>query len=343
MIPSLLVAFAVFVVVTNVMPAILVYLERRICAFTQDRIGPNRVGPLGLLQPIADAIKLLFKEDVTPSGADRFLFTVAPILAFVPGALAFAVIPVGNHIGETPLQVASLNVGILFAAAIISLSAYGIAFGGWASNSKYPLLGAIRSSAQLISYEVAMGLALIAMIMAYGTVRTEDMVLAQTGPLLGTSAGPAAWIPAWGIFLQPLAFLLFVISAFAENNRLPFDLPECEAELVGGYHTEYSSMKFALFFQGEYIAMTTMSALIVTLFLGGWHLPGMDVTDHSLTAGLLSVVVFLVKLFVVIFCYIWVRWTLPRFRYDQLMRLCWKGCIPLALLNIAITGVITTL
>ncbi len=341
MIWSLLVAFGVFFILTNGLPPALVYAERKLAAGIQNRVGPNRVGPYGLLQPIADAIKLLFKEDVTPRGADKFLFSIAPILSFVPAALAFAIIPFGNYAGEVRLQVADLNVGILFATAIISLGAYGIAFGGWASNSKFPLLAAVRSSAQLISYEVVMALALVAMIMTYGTVRTEVMVLAQAVPLAET--GPFAYLPAWGVFQQPIAFVLFVICCFAENNRAPFDMPECEAELVGGYHTEYSSMKFALFFQGEYIAMTTMSALIVTIFLGGWHFPGMDVADHSVGMGILTILVFMAKLLGVLFFYIWVRWTLPRFRYDQVMRLCWKGCIPIALVNIAITGIIGVL
>jgi NADH-quinone oxidoreductase subunit H len=260
------------------------------------------------------------------------------VLAFVPGALAFAIIPVGNQIGDTKLQVASLHVGILFSAAVVSLSAYGIAFGGWASNSKYPLLGAVRSSAQLISYEVVMGLSLISIIMTYGTVRTEEMVTWQTTRL--ADSGPLAWVPAWGIFVQPLAFVLFLVAAFAENNRLPFDMPECEAELVGGYHTEYSSMKFSLFFLGEYAAMFSSCCITTTLFLGGYTLPGMDLANHGLLFGLWTVAVFLAKVSGLLFLFILVRWTLPRFRFDQLMHLGWKTLIPLGLVNLMISGAI---
>lgn len=319
------------------MPPVLTYCERRICAFMQDRLGPNRVGPAGLLQPIADGLKFLFKEDLTPDQVDKPLYWLAPLLAFLPGILVFAVIPFGNvlEIGSirVRLQIADLNVGILFFLAVTSLSVYGIAFGGWASNNKYSLLGGLRSTAQLISYEVAMGLALLSILASCGSVHLGEIVAEQTKTLWGI-------VPAWNIFLQPLAFFIFLVSAFAENNRLPFDLPEAEPELVAGYHTEYSSMKFALFFAGEYVSMFSMSGLLVTLFLGGWHIPGMDPGDFSVAAALLSVVAFTAKTAAVVFFFIWVRWTFPRFRYDQLMRLGWRILIPLALLNLMATGIL---
>ena len=302
----------------------LVLAERRIAAVIQNRIGPNRVGPLGLLQPLADVIKLLFKEDITPNRADRILFSLAPFLAFAPAAIAFVAIPVGKD-----LQVADLSVGVLYVLAVTSLGVYGISFGGWASNSKYSLLGGIRSSAQIISYEIAMGLAIVSVLMVAGNIRLGSIVEWQAEH-------------GWIIFYQPVAFMIFLVAAFAENNRLPFDMAECEAELVGGFHTEYTGMKFGMFFLGEYIAMIVMSALLVTLFLGGWdpvffELPG------GAAGTALSVLCFALKLLAVLFLYIWVRWTLPRFRYDQLMRLGWKTLVPLALLNIVLTGIIVSL
>jgi len=311
---------AVFGALISIVP-ILVLAERRICAFIQNRLGPNRVGPGGLLQPLADVLKLAFKEDLRPAQADRVLYPLAPLLAFLPAALAFAAIPVGRG-----LQVADMNMGILFVVSATSLGVYGISFGGWASNSKYSLLGGLRSSAQIISYEIAMGLALVSVLMVSGTVSPQEIVEGQTH------------IWRWNIFCQPVAFVIFLVAAFAENNRLPFDLPECEAELVGGYHTEYSSMRFATFFLGEYVAMVTMSALLVTLFLGGWD-PGFFPLPAGAFGTVLSVVAFTTKVLLVLFFYIWVRWTLPRFRYDQLMRLGWKGLIPLGLFNIAVTTV----
>ncbi len=302
----------------------LVLAERRIAAVIQNRIGPNRVGPLGLLQPLADVIKLLFKEDITPNRADRILFSLAPFLAFAPAAIAFVAIPVGKD-----LQVADLSVGVLYVLAVTSLGVYGISFGGWASNSKYSLLGGIRSSAQIISYEIAMGLAIVSVLMVAGNIRLGSIVEWQAEH-------------GWIIFYQPVAFMIFLVAAFAENNRLPFDMAECEAELVGGFHTEYTGMKFGMFFLGEYIAMIVMSALLVTLFLGGW-----DPVFFELPEGpggtAISVLCFVLKLLAVLFLYIWVRWTLPRFRYDQLMRLGWKTLVPLALLNIVLTGIIVSL
>ena len=316
-------AVAIFGGIMTLAP-ILVMAERRICAAIQNRIGPNRVGPMGLLQPLADVIKLLFKEDIIPDRADRTLFSLAPLLAFAPAAIAFVAIPVGRD-----LQVADLNVGVLYVLAITSLGVYGISFGGWASNSKYSLLGGIRSSAQIISYEIAMGLAIVSVLMIAGNVHLGSIVewQAENG---------------WIIFYQPLAFIIFLVAAFAENNRLPFDMAECESELVGGFHTEYTGMKFGMFFLGEYIAMVVMSALLVTLFLGGWD-PVFFELPEGAAGTAISVLCFTVKLLAVLFLYIWVRWTLPRFRYDQLMKLGWKTFVPLALLNIVLTGIVVSL
>lgn len=319
---------------------LMVYAERRIASLVQDRVGPNRVGPLGLLQPVADAIKLIMKEDLIPAGVDRGLYVAGPLLAMIPAALAFVVVPFGNAItvwGQTlRLQVSDANVGILFVLAATSLGVYGLAFAGWASNNKFSLMGSLRASAQLISYEIAMGLALIAVLMISGTVSMNEIVMQQANQRwLGI-------LPGWNIFCQPLAFLIFWIAVYAENNRLPFDLPEAESELIGGYHTEYAGMRFGMFFMGEYLAMVTMSAVTVTLFLGGWHFPGIvDAYDTSLWNGVLSMVVFAVKTALLLFVAIMVRWTLPRFRYDQLMNLGWNVLIPLALLNIIVTGVLT--
>lgn len=321
---------------------ILVYFERKISAWIQWRVGPNRVGPFGLLQPLADGIKFIFKEDMIPGNADKFLFVIAPILVFLPPAIALAVIPFGNQItldynlfgyalqGTVNLQVADLDIGILFILAVLSLGVYGLAFGGWASNSKYSLLGGLRASAQMIAYEISLGLSVIAVVMTADSVNLREIVYAQSNSFFH-----------WNLFYQPLAFFIFCIAAFAENNRLPFDMAECEAELVGGYHTEYSSMKFALFFLGEYVAMISMAALIVTLFLGGWSLPGViDPTDTSLLSGLLSLLVFATKTGIILFIYIWVRWTLPRFKWQQIMHLGWKVLIPLSLVNLVFTAVI---
>tara|TARA_B100001167_G_scaffold145038_1_gene93182 strand:+ start:240 stop:1247 length:1008 start_codon:yes stop_codon:yes gene_type:complete len=316
-------AAAIFGGIMTLAP-MLVMAERRICAAIQNRVGPNRVGPMGLLQPLADVIKLLFKEEIIPDRADRTLFSLAPLLAFAPAAISFVAIPVGRD-----LQVADLNVGVLYVLAITSLGVYGISFGGWASNSKYSLLGGIRSSAQIISYEIAMGLAIVSVLMISGNVHLGSIVewQAENG---------------WIIFYQPLAFIIFLVAAFAENNRLPFDMAECESELVGGFHTEYTGMKFGMFFLGEYIAMIVMSALLVTLFLGGWD-PVFFELPEGAAGTAISVLCFTVKLLAVLFLYIWVRWTLPRFRYDQLMKLGWKAFVPLALLNIVLTGIVVSL
>jgi len=353
---KLLPILLVFGGILGIVP-LLVYLERKICALIQDRIGPNRVGILGpdspleilgiktgekrflggLMQPLADAIKLIAKEDIIPVHVEKYLYEFAPFFALLPPFLAFAVIPVGAPlpVGDTmvPLVVANLDIGILWVLAVASLSAYGVALGGWASNNKYALLGGIRATAQMISYEIGLGMTVIAIAMHYQTLSLTRIVDVQ--------AVGGFW--SWGLWSQPLAFFLFTICAFAENNRLPFDLPECEAELVGGYHTEYSSMKFGMFFQGEYIAMLTMGGLLATLFLGGWHYPGYDLVRENagqLVATVLSLVSFGVKVMGFVLFSMWVRWTLPRFRYDQLMNLGWKGIIPVALANIVLTALL---
>lgn len=310
----------IFGAIMQVVP-IMIYLERRVSAWIQDRQGPNRVGPVGLLQPLADAIKLLFKEDMSPKGTDRVIYTIAPALVFLPAALSFAVIPVGMD-----LEILTINSGVVAALTIGSFAVYGLAFGGWASNNKYSLLGGLRSSAQMISYESALFLALIAALMMSGSLDLNTVVRDQLEH-------------GWNLWRNPIAAVLFLIASYAETNRLPFDLAECESELVGGYHTEYTSMKFAMFFLGEYIAMITMAALFATLFLGGWSMPWMDITSPSLTTYVTSVLYFSFKVGFLLFMFIWVRWTLPRFRYDQLMRLGWKVMIPIALFNLAATAI----
>lgn len=316
---------------------LLVILERRISAWIQSRIGPNRVGPGGLLQPLADLIKFLFKEDILPAGADRFLYVCGPLLVLVPPALGLVVIPFGNRIGNEPLQVANLSVGILFTMSVLSVAVYGLAFGGWASNSKYSLLGGLRASAQLISYELALALSIVTAVMLSESIDPQVIVRRQIENGWNVFGGGNPWLLPSGV----TAFVLFFVSALAENNRLPFDLPECEAELVGGYHTEYSAIKFALFMMGEYVGMVLMSALLVTFFLGGWHLPG--VTDPEATswaAGALSVGVFVAKVLAVLMFYILIRWTLPRFKYNQLMNLGWKVLVPVSLANVMLVAAI---
>ncbi|MEK7468345.1 MAG: NADH-quinone oxidoreductase subunit NuoH [Planctomycetota bacterium] len=333
------VAFGVFAIVMQIVP-LLVWAERRISALIQDRVGPNRVGPFGLFQPLADAIKLLFKEDVIPDGADRFLFVLAPALAFFPAAMTATVIPFGAPmtIGDyqLDLQVCRGNVGMLLFLALTGLGVYGIAFGGWASNNKYAMLGSMRASAQVLSYEIAMGIALISVFMTSQSVDLNVIVADQTGTWMG-------FVPKWNALKQPVAFVIFFIAAFAETNRLPFDLAECEAELIGGYHTEYSSMKFSLFFLAEYAAMFSSCCMITTLFLGGWSFPGMPAGQTGILFSLLTIAVFFAKVSVLLFFFIVVRWTLPRFRFDQLMHLGWKTLIPLGLANIATTGVVAQL
>jgi NADH-quinone oxidoreductase subunit H len=316
--------------------------ERRVSAFIQNRLGPNRVGPWGLLQPMADGLKFFFKEDVIPGHVNRLIYLAAPPAILVPALMGFAVVPFGDTLtlfGRTiQLQIADLDVGVLYILALASLGVYGIVLGGWASNNKYALLGGIRASAQMISYELSLGLALVGVLMVAGSLRLNDVVAQQAQYTL------FGFLPRWNVFTQPLGFLLFTVSAFAEANRLPFDLPESEQELVAGYHSEYSSMKFAMFFMAEYANMITASAVIATLFLGGWHVPWLiDPADTSLIASLLKVLAFAVKTGFFLFVFLWVRWTLPRFRYDQVMWLGWKVLLPLALLNITVTGIVLAL
>jgi NADH-quinone oxidoreductase subunit H len=310
-----------------------VMAERRISAWIQDRVGPNRVGPFGLLQPMADGIKALLKEDFTPGHVRKIYFFLAPAIAVIPALLTVAVIPFGSTLGNpnNKMVIADLNVGILYTFGIISLGVYGIVLAGYAARSKYPFLGGIRSSAQMISYEIAMGLSVIPVFLLVGNLNLNSVITYQSDGLL-----------SWLIFKQPLAFVIFMVSAFAETNRMPFDLPESEQELVGGYNTEYSSMKFAMFFMGEYFAMIASSAMMVTLFLGGWTLPflGLDQAATNIWMGLLHIGIFFAKVVVLIVLTIWVRWMWPRFRYDQLMDLGWRRFVPLALANIVITATI---
>ena len=343
-----------------------VYAERRVSSLMQDRVGPNRTGfpisivgswlgqkkwkdwsPIlgGLGQPIADAVKLLLKEDFTPAYVNKFYFWIAPALGISAAILALAVIPFGSSLGGVDMVIANVDIGPLFVFAISSLGVYGIVLAGWSSNSKYPFLGAIRSTSQLISYELALGLSVIPLFLIVGKLNLVEIVDYQVknGWMLlpGITAGKlptlqqvACWIPVF------ISFLVFTISMFAETNRLPFDLPEAETELVGGYHTEYSSMKFALFFLGEYTAMITGSAFIVTLFLGGWHCPFIPDGSAHWWWGLVNIGVFFAKVIAFLIFFIFIRWTLPRFRYDQLMKLGWIWLFEIALVNIFLTAFI---
>jgi len=320
-----------------------VYAERRISALIQDRLGPNRVGPAGLLQPIADALKFLAKEDLTPGHVNKFYYWLAPCLAMIPAITTLAVIPFGSTLFGVPMVIADINVGVLFVFAIASLSVYGIVIAGWSSNSKYPFLGGVRSTSQMISYELSLGLAVIPIFLLLGQLRLTEVVRYQIehgwmiAPFIGDWANPHKWLLAIPMMIS---FVVFTIAIFAETNRLPFDLPEAETELVGGYHTEYGSMKFALFFLGEYVAMITGSAIIVTLFLGGWHFPWIPDGSQGWGWGLVNIFVFFSKVVVLLCVFIWVRWTLPRFRYDQLMRLGWVFFFEIALANIFLVAII---
>lgn len=323
--------------VIGVMLGIVAYTvlaERWVCAWMQDRIGPNRVGPFGILQPLADGLKFIFKEDVLPRHVrHKVYFTIAPVITMVPALITVAVVPWGSYLPVFGYNIkgviADLDVGILFIFAIASLGVYGIVLAGWASNSKYPFLGGIRSSAQMISYEVCLGLSVVPVFMQAGTLNLWEVVRYQAEH-------------TWLVLCQPLSFVIFMVSAFAETNRTPFDLPEAEQELVGGYHTEYSSMKFAMFFLGEYANMFVASALMATLFFGGWSLPvgPLSAPATHWGVGLAHIGVFLAKTLFFLFVFIWVRWTLPRFRYDQLMALGWKVFVPLTIVNILISGVV---
>src|SRR5256886_3476235 len=320
-----------------------VYAERRVSAFIQDRRGPNRVGPAGLFQPIADMFKLLLKEDFTPRTVNTFYYWLAPCLAMMPAIITIAVVPFGSTLFGVPMVIADINVGILFVFAIASLGVYGFVLAGSASNSKSPFLGGVRSSSQMISYELSLGLAVIPIFLVVGNLRLTSVVRYQIehgwmiAPFIGDWTNPGKWLLAIPMLIS---FIVFTIAIFAETNRLPFDLPEAEQELAGGYHIEYASMKFALFFLGEYAAMIAGSAVIVTLFFGGWHFPGIPDGSHGWIFGLINIAVFFAKVAAVIFVFMWVRWTLPRFRYDQLMRLGWLFFFEIALVNIFLVAAI---
>ena len=310
--------------------AVMVYVERKVAALLQQRLGPYRVGWQGVLQPLADIVKLLFKEELRPKAADAFLFALAPIIAATCAFAAFSVVPFGAETtlgGWLPeplkLQVSDVNVAILVVFAIASMSVYGIVLAGWSSNSKYSLLGGLRSSAQMISYELSYGLALTSVLLLGQSMSLTDVVNQQSGTWLG-------FIPRWFVFLQPIGFLIYMIAGIAETNRAPFDFPEAEQELVAGYHTEYSSMSFAMFFLAEYVNMVTVSAVATDLFLGGWHGPFLPES--------LGWIWFLLKVGAILFFYVWMRWTLPRYRYDQLMRFGWKVLLPVAVINVLVTA-----
>jgi NADH-quinone oxidoreductase subunit H len=313
----------------------MVLLERKVIAWVQVRLGPMRVGPYGVLQPIADALKLLLKEDITPVRADRWVFTLAPIVSIVPPLIAFAVIPFDRTTTvfgyELSLFVVDINVGLLYLVAITSISIYGIILAGYSSNSKFPLLAGLRASAQLISYEIAVAMMLVSMVVTAGTLSMVGVVDAQYNARL------------WFAFIQPVAFVILFIGALAETNRAPFDLPEAEQELTGGFHTEYSGMRFALFFLGEYANMIVMSSLATTLFFGGWLRPFPNIEALWVLDFVPGWLWFMLKTFVFLYIFIWIRATLPRYRYDQLMRLGWKVLIPLAIANLVVTATIKVL
>ncbi|AEE48235.1 NADH-quinone oxidoreductase subunit NuoH [Haliscomenobacter hydrossis] len=321
-------AFTLFLITLGI-AAYSTYFERKVAAFMQDRVGPNRAGPLGLLQPIADGVKMIFKEEHRPTGSNRILFILGPSIAMLTALMTTAVVPWGKTItiGGTAysLQVADINVGILYVFGVVSLGVYGILIGGWSSNNKYSLLGAVRASSQMISYELAMGLSIIPIILGSSSLQLSDIVTSQ--------------YEVWNIFKYPLGFLIFLICAFAETNRTPFDLPECETELVGGYHTEYTSMKLGFFLFSEYVNMFASSAVISTLFFGGYHFPGMSLFPEGI-AAILGIAVLFGKIIFFIFFFMWIRWTIPRFRYDQLMHLGWQVLMPMAILLIVIYGAI---
>ncbi|MYB63115.1 NADH-quinone oxidoreductase subunit NuoH [Candidatus Poribacteria bacterium] len=330
-IPIIKMLFIVHLLVIGVM--VMIWSERRVSGWIQDRLGPNRVGPQGLLQPIADGIKFLFKEDLIPNHVDKPLYVLAPAMLLIPAMIAVAVVPFGDTItiegldNPISLQIADINIGILYILAITSLGVYGVVIGAWASNNKYSLLGGLRSSAQMISYELTLGLAIIGVLML-----SESLSLR----VIAKEQGSYPW--NWNFLIHFPAFLAFTTAMFAETNRLPFDLAEAEQELVAGYHTEYSSMKFAIFFMAEYMNMIVGSAVVVTLFLGGWHFFGLETMGGPIWSGVISFAIFFIKTGIFLFVFIWVRWTLPRFRYDQLMNFGWKFLLPVALTSIVVTG-----
>ncbi|HCH36958.1 MAG: NADH-quinone oxidoreductase subunit NuoH [Acidobacteria bacterium] len=338
MVDTLVVPLLKIVILLNAVLVAVTYmvlLERKVIAWVQSRLGPMRVGPYGALQPIADAIKLMIKEDITPTRADRWVFTAAPIIVMVPALITFAVIPFGPEVElfgrSVPLYITDINVGLLYIVSVASLGVYGIILAGYASNSKYPLLSSLRASAQLISYEVAVTMTLVSMILMAGTLSMVGIVESQR------EAG------LWFAFVQPVAFVIFFIGALAETNRAPFDMPEAEQELTGGFHTEYSGMRFALFFLAEYANMIVISCVATTLFLGGWLRPFPSVEALSFLDLVPAWIWFLFKTFVFLYIFLWIRATLPRYRYDQLMRLGWKVLIPIAIGNVVVTGVVKVL
>jgi NADH-quinone oxidoreductase subunit H len=332
-----LVLVTILFVATLTIAAYSTWAERKVAAWLQDRVGPNRAGIFGLLQPLADGGKMFFKEEIIPSGANKWLFIAGPSLALLTSFLGTAVIPFGQNIElfgrSIPMQVTDINVGILYIFGVVSLGVYGIMIGGWASNNKYSLMGAIRGASQNISYEIAMGLSIIALLLVTNSLSFKVIAEQQHG-----------W--HWNFFYQPLGFLIFLVCAFAETNRVPFDLPECETELIGGYNTEYSAFKMGAYMFAEYINMFVSSAVMATLYFGGYNYPGMDFVNETLGATwgpLVGVAVLFLKIIAFIFFFMWVRWTIPRFRYDQLMNLGWKVLIPLAIANIVITAIVITL
>ena len=338
MVDTLVVPLLKIVILLNAVLVAVTYmvlLERKVIAWVQSRLGPMRVGPYGALQPIADAIKLMIKEDITPTRADRWVFTAAPIIVMVPALITFAVIPFGPEVElfgrSVPLYITDINVGLLYIVSVASLGVYGIILAGYASNSKYPLLSSLRASAQLISYEVAVTMTLVSMILMAGTLSMVGIVESQR------EAG------LWFAFVQPVAFVIFFIGALAETNRAPFVMPDAEQELTGGFHTEYSGMRFALFFLAEYANMIVISCVATTLFLGGWLRPFPSVEALSFLDLVPAWIWFLFKTFVFLYIFIWIRATLPRYRYDQLMRLGWKVLIPIAIGNVVVTGVVKVL
>jgi NADH-quinone oxidoreductase subunit H len=330
------IVIAIAVLLTAV--AYTVWLERKVVGHIQNRWGPTRVGPFGLLQPLADGLKFIFKEDLTPPHVYKPLYIAAPMIALICALTSISVIPVGNWVSvagfSTPLQITDVNIGLLVILGVTSLGVYGVALAGWSSNSKYSLLGGLRASAQMVSYEIALGLSLIGVLITAGSFSLREIVDAQGGTFWG-------FIPRWNIFQgQIVAFFIYLTAAYAETNRVPFDLPEAETELVAGYHTEYSAMKFAMFFMAEYANMITVACLASLLFLGGWHGP---IFGPPILQAILPVFWFVLRVFVFLFIYIWVRGTLPRFRYDQLMAFGWKFLLPLAIANLIVTALIVAL
>ena len=331
---SIIKSVAVIVVLLTAV-AYSVWLERKVSGHIQNRWGPTRVGPFGLLQPLADGAKFILKEDLTPPHVYKPLYLAAPIIAVVFAITSISVIPFGNSVTvgsiPIPLQITDLNIGLLVVLGITSMGVYGVALAGWASNSKYSLLGGLRASAQMVSYEISLGLSLVGVMIMAGSFSLRDIVNAQGGTFWG-------FIPRWNLFHgQTFAFFIYLIAAYAETNRTPFDLPEAESELVAGYHTEYSAMKFAMFFMAEYANMVTVACLATLLFLGGWHGP---IFGPPILQVLLPVFWFCLKVFFFMFVYVWVRWTLPRFRYDQLMAFGWKVLLPLAIANLVLTALV---